>query len=72
MLRHYDDIGLLKPAETDGFTGYRYYREDQLFTIARITALMLVVILVTNGLGGCALDKTGMVRTSNNLMEGMK
>jgi len=39
MLRHYDDIGLLKPAETDDFTGYRYYREDQLFTIARITAL---------------------------------
>ena len=23
MLRHYDDIGLLKPAETDAFTGYR-------------------------------------------------
>ena len=39
MLRHYDDIGLLKPAETDTFTGYRYYREDQLFTIGRITAL---------------------------------
>ena len=39
MLRHYDDIGLLKPAEIDNFTGYRYYREDQLFTISRITAL---------------------------------
>jgi DNA-binding transcriptional MerR regulator/effector-binding domain-containing protein len=39
MLRHYDDIGLLKPAETDAFTGYRYYREEQLFVIARITAL---------------------------------
>ena len=39
MLRHYDDIGLLKPAEIDDFTGYRYYREDQLFMIARITAL---------------------------------
>lgn len=39
MLRHYDDIGLLKPAEIDGFTGYRYYREDQLFIIGRITAL---------------------------------
>ena len=39
MLRHYDDIGLLKPAEIDQFTGYRYYREDQLFTIGRITAL---------------------------------
>ena len=39
MLRHYDDIGLLKPAEIDDLSGYRYYREDQLFTIARITAL---------------------------------
>lgn len=39
MLRHYDEIGLLKPAETDRFTDYRYYREDQLPTICRITAL---------------------------------
>ena len=39
MLRHYDEIGLLKPAETDAFTDYRYYREDQLPTIYRITAL---------------------------------
>ena len=39
MLRHYDDIGLLKPAQIDDFTGYRYYREDQLFIVARITAL---------------------------------
>lgn len=39
MLRHYDDIGLLKPAEIDDFTGYRYYHEKQLFIIARITAL---------------------------------
>ena len=39
MLRHYDDIGLLKPAEIDDLTGYRYYREDQLFVIGRITAL---------------------------------
>ncbi len=39
MLRHYDDIGLLKPAAIDEFTGYRYYREDQLFVMARITTL---------------------------------
>ena len=26
MLRHYDEIGLLKPAEIDRFTDYRYYR----------------------------------------------
>ena len=39
MLRHYDDIGLLKPAEIDDFTGYRYYREEQLFVIGRIISL---------------------------------
>ena len=39
MLRHYDEIGLLKPAETDRFTDYRYYREDQLPTAGRIAAL---------------------------------
>ena len=39
MLRHYDEIGLLHPAEIDRFTGYRYYREDQLLTAGRIRAL---------------------------------
>ena len=39
MLRHYDEIGLLRPAVTDPFTDYRYYREDQLPTVCRITAL---------------------------------
>ena len=39
MLRYYDEIGLLKPAEIDCFTDYRYYREDQLPTVGRITAL---------------------------------
>ena len=39
MLRHYDEIGLLKPAEIDRFTDYRYYREDQLPTAGRIAEL---------------------------------
>ena len=39
MLRHYDEIGLLKPARIDRFTDYRYYREDQLPTAGRISAL---------------------------------
>ena len=39
MLRHYDAIGLLKPAETDPFTDYRYYSEAQLPVMCRITAL---------------------------------
>ena len=39
MLRHYDEIGLLRPAYVDRFTDYRYYDERQLPTVGRITAL---------------------------------
>ena len=39
MLRHYDEIGLLKPVYTDPESGYRYYGEDQLPAAGRIAAL---------------------------------
>lgn len=39
MLRHYDAIGLLRPAATDRFSGYRYYQADQLPRLNRIIAL---------------------------------
>ncbi|MDX1992064.1 MAG: MerR family transcriptional regulator [bacterium] len=35
-LRYYDEIGLLKPAEIDPFTGYRYYTADQMKRLNRI------------------------------------
>ncbi len=38
-LRHYDRMGLLKPAQTDPFTGYRYYSAAQLPRLNRILAL---------------------------------
>jgi DNA-binding transcriptional MerR regulator len=38
-LRYYDEMGLLKPAEVDQFTGYRYYTLDQLPRLNRIIAL---------------------------------
>jgi DNA-binding transcriptional MerR regulator len=38
-LRHYDDLGLLKPAKVDPFTGYRYYSAKQLMSLHRILAL---------------------------------
>jgi DNA-binding transcriptional MerR regulator len=38
-LRYYDEIGLLKPARVDDFTGYRYYSASQLPTLNRIIAL---------------------------------
>lgn len=39
MLRHYDQLGLLKPSHTNSFTGYRYYSADQLPRLNRILAL---------------------------------
>ena len=39
MLRHYDQKGLLTPSEIDQMTGYRYYSENQLSQVFRITAL---------------------------------
>ncbi len=38
-LRHYDKIGLLAPAEVDRFTGYRYYRVEQIDTMNYIQRL---------------------------------
>ena len=39
MLRHYDAIGLLRPATVDAATGYRFYRAGQLAELNRIIAL---------------------------------
>ena len=39
MLRHYDEIGLLRPVRIDPESGYRYYSENQLPAAGRIAAL---------------------------------
>lgn len=39
MLRHYDEVGLLKPARVDPETGYRYYSAYQLPDLNRVLAL---------------------------------
>jgi DNA-binding transcriptional MerR regulator len=38
-LRHYDDVGLLKPSHVDPSTGYRYYTPDQVLRLHRILVL---------------------------------
>ena len=38
-LRYYDRVGLLKPAQVDEWTGYRYYEESQLLDYRRIRDL---------------------------------
>lgn len=39
MLRHYDALGLLEPADVDPGTGYRHYAADQLARVNRLVAL---------------------------------
>jgi len=39
-LRHYDDLGLLKPARVDPLTGYRHYTPDQVVRLHRILVLL--------------------------------
>ena len=39
MLRHYDAIGLLRPAHVDPHSGYRYYAAAQLRVLNRVIAL---------------------------------
>src|SRR5215469_1565000 len=39
MLRHYDAIGLLRPASVDPVSGYRFYQAGQLTELNRIVAL---------------------------------
>ena len=39
QLRYYDEIGLLKPAKIDEWTGYRYYSAQQIPELNRILAL---------------------------------
>ena len=39
LLRFYDEIGLLEPAQADPHTGYRYYMVAQLAQLNRITVL---------------------------------
>jgi DNA-binding transcriptional MerR regulator/effector-binding domain-containing protein len=52
MLRHYDAIGLLKPARVDPATAYRFYADAQLLRLLRIAELREF---------GCSLDDAAEV-----------
>jgi DNA-binding transcriptional MerR regulator len=59
-LRHYDEIGLLRPAAVDPGTGYRGYSAAQLGQLNRIMALKelgLPLTQVRQLLGGVTLDE---------------
>jgi len=59
-LRHYDEIGLLKPARVDPVTGYREYSAGQLGKLNRIIALKELGLSLTQArrlLDGITLDE---------------
>jgi DNA-binding transcriptional MerR regulator/effector-binding domain-containing protein len=59
-LRHYDEIGLLHPAQVDRDTGYRFYGADQLAQLNRIIALKNL---------GFSLAQTGKLLTEITIEE---
>jgi DNA-binding transcriptional MerR regulator len=59
-LRHYDELGLLRPAKIDPLTGYRGYTAAQLGQLNRIMALKelgLSLIQARRLMGGVTLDE---------------
>ena len=51
-LRYYDEIDLFKPSEIDLYSGYRYYKKEQIETLKIILELNLkkqidLVIIIT-------------------------
>ncbi len=58
-LRYYDEIGLLKPEQTDPFTSHRFYTTDQLLKLHRIQALRQV---------GLSIDEIRLVMDGQNVV----
>jgi len=56
-LRYYDEISLLKPAETDKFTGYRFYATEQLVKLHKIQALRQA---------GLSIDETKLILSGHD------
>ena len=73
-LRHYDEIGLLPPAEVDPVTGYRSYSARQLRQLNRIVALKdlgLTLGQIKQLLGGITVDELrGMLLLRQAQLEG--
>lgn len=63
MLRHYDELGLLKPARVDDVTGYRYYAANQVPRLNRIIALKDL---------GFTLEQIGAALNENLSMEELR
>jgi DNA-binding transcriptional MerR regulator len=62
-LRHYDELGLIKPVRVDEFTGYRYYDYEQYPLMSRIRALQDL---------GFSLDEIGRLLSAGLTSEQMQ
>jgi len=75
-LRYYDEIGLLKPEETDKFTSYRFYTTDQLVILHRIQAFRQVglsideIKLILSGYDTAAILQKRKTELISELAEG--
>lgn len=56
-LHFYDEIGLLKPEETDDVTGYRFYTTNQLFELHKIQAYRQI---------GLSIDEIKLILSGGN------
>jgi DNA-binding transcriptional MerR regulator len=73
-LRHYDEMGVLRPADVDPFTGYRSYSAKQLRQLNRIVALKdlgLTLGQIRQLLDGITVDELrGMLLLRRAQLEG--
>lgn len=56
-LRYYDEIGLLKPEQTDKLTSYRFYTTEQLVKLHRIQAMRQI---------GLSIDEIKLILSGHN------
>jgi len=67
VLRHYDEIGLLKPSRVDPQTAYRYYEVAQLSRLHRLVA-MRELGLTLKQIGALLEDETSVERLRGMLV----
>ena len=70
-LHYYDEIGLLRPAEVDRITGYRFYDEDSLFRMQEILfyrELDFSLKSISEILSSSGYDKTKALQEQKQLL----
>ncbi|MYS81724.1 MerR family transcriptional regulator [Embleya scabrispora] len=69
QLRHYDDVGLLRPVRVDRATGYRYYATDQArdaLTVALLREIDVPLAVIAETLAARGADRTLVLRAERD------